>query len=40
MPGATLVGASLLAKAENQATSILNVPDASRAGSLPQVGRH
>ncbi|NWL23099.1 hypothetical protein DM828_27835 [Pseudomonas umsongensis] len=32
-----IVGASLLAKAAVQSTSMLNVPDSSRAGSLPQV---
>jgi hypothetical protein len=31
------VGASLLAKASDQSTSLLNVPGSSRAGSLPQV---
>ncbi|CAI8720930.1 hypothetical protein EMIT0P74_110132 [Pseudomonas sp. IT-P74] len=31
------VGASLLAMAECQATSVLNVAASSRAGSLPQV---
>ncbi|PYB88612.1 hypothetical protein DMX03_11685 [Pseudomonas koreensis] len=30
------VGASLLAKASDQTTSMLNVPTSSRAGSLPQ----